>query len=427
MLEDAFCTHRACDPVPRKIMSTATLTVPTRPVRFGGLDGLRAIAVGFVLCFHFFPLLLPGGFLGVDVFFAISGFLITSLLIREFQLKGRIDLAGFWRRRARRLLPALALVLLVCTALALVVGGDLLVGIGAQFIGAALFVSNWVFIGTGTDYFTRDNPELFRNMWSLAVEEQFYLLLPLLFLFLMLRVRNQRTRFLILAVLGVTSATLMVVYSDLDVAATRIYFGSDSHGFGLLLGAALAMLTSRDPLQTPVSQPGRTSRFFRQVGLLLIAAAGLATLVWLSLNLHEGSAESFQGGFQLATIAALLVVWAVTRPGALIGIALDVWPLRWIGERSYGLYLWHWPILVLLTAAIGDFSDWRVPVFSLIATVVLAALSYRYVEQPVRRLGLRGSLAQLFKLGRRPDGVVRRRVVAICCASTRRMASSRVS
>lgn len=158
--------------------------VRSRP-HYGGLDGLRAIAVGLVLVYHLFPGVLPGGFLGVDIFFVISGFLITSLLLHEYTFEGKIRLGMFWRRRARRLLPALALVLLVCIALGLVIGGDLLVGIGAQLAGAAFFVNNWVYIATGADYFAKDNPELFRNTWSLSIEEQFYLVLPLMLLALL--------------------------------------------------------------------------------------------------------------------------------------------------------------------------------------------------------------------------------------------------
>lgn len=162
--------------------TTAAPAIPSpagaSATRFGGLDGLRAIAVTLVLVYHFFPGALHGGFLGVDIFFVISGFLITSLLIREHHNTGRIALGAFWQRRARRLLPALGLVLLVCSSLALLVGGDVLVGIGAQLFGSLFFVSNWVFIARGTDYFAHDQPELFRNTWSLAIEEQFYLLLP---------------------------------------------------------------------------------------------------------------------------------------------------------------------------------------------------------------------------------------------------------
>lgn len=370
--------------------------------RFGGLDGLRAIAVGLVLCYHLFPGTLPGGFLGVDVFFAISGFLITSLLLRELDQTGRIRLGAFWRRRARRLLPALALVLLLCVTLALIVGGDLLVGIGAQVSGAALFVSNWVFIARGTDYFARDNPELFRNTWSLSIEEQFYILLPLLLLVLG-RLRSRGSRMLPLAVLGIASAALMVGLSRAGLEPTRIYFGSDTHTFGLLLGAAMAALLhggARRAIQGPA----------RQATTLLVALAGFAILGWLAGTLGEGSPQSFQGGFQLATVASLAIVWAVTREGSWAGRALDAQPLRWIGERSYGIYLWHWPLLIIIRSALGPGTPgWATGAATLVLTLLLSALSYRYVEQPVRRVGLRRSLSLLFRLGGREP---RRRVVA---------------
>jgi len=383
-------------------MPASLPAAPASRARFGGLDGLRAIAVGLVLCYHLFPGTLPGGFLGVDVFFAISGFLITSLLLRELDQTGRIRLGAFWRRRARRLLPALALMLLVCVTLALLVGGDPLVGIGAQVSGAALFVSNWVFIARGTDYFARDNPELFRNTWSLSIEEQFYILLPLLLL-LLGRLRSRGSRVLPLAVLGVASAALMVGLSLAGLEPTRIYFGSDTHTFGLLLGAAMAALLhggARRAIQGPA----------RQATTLLVALAGLAILAWLACTLGEGSPQSFQGGFQLATVASLAIVWAVTREGSWAGRALDVQPLRWIGERSYGIYLWHWPLLIIIGSALGAGTpSWATGAAALALTLLLSALSYRYVEQPVRRLGLRRSLSLLFRLGGREP---RRRAVA---------------
>lgn len=376
-----------------------------RHARFGGLDGLRALAVGLVLVYHLFPLALPGGFLGVDIFFAISGFLITSLLLREAATHGTIRLGSFWRRRARRLLPALGLVLLVCAALALPLGGDLLVGIGGQIAGASLFVSNWVFIANGADYFARDTPELFRNTWSLSIEEQFYILLPLLVL-LLLKLRGRSSRAIPLLLLGVGSAALMAELSLQGADPTRVYFGSDTHTFGLFWGAALAALIQPRETTLPVHAPGRG----RQLGWGVVAVASLAVLAWLAGTLPEGSPQSFQGGFQLATVAALALVWAVTRPGALIGQALDVQPLRWIGERSYGIYLWHWPLLLIATAVCGPTQPWLVAAVTLAGTLGAAALSYRYVEQPVRRFGLRRSIRLLLRpLGATP----RQRTVAI--------------
>ncbi|MFF8816643.1 acyltransferase family protein [Leucobacter sp. NPDC015123] len=376
--------------------------------RFGGLDGLRAIAVGMVLVYHLFPTALPGGFLGVDVFFVMSGFLITSLLLRELQGTGRIDLLAFWRRRARRLLPAVALVVLVSTSLALAASRDLLVGVAQQIAGALLFVSNWVFIANGSDYFARDAPELFRNFWSLALEEQFYIVLPLIAV-LVFKLRSRLTRAIPLALLGVGSAFLMAALANGGAEPTRVYFGSDSHSFGLFLGAAMAVvLSSRE--QQRIGRAG-------QIASVSVAAAGFAVLGYLAVALQEASPESFAWGFQAATFAALGIVWAVTREGALIGRLLDVAPLRWVGERSYGIYLWHWPLLVIATSVATAAGLGTTPVaqfVSLALTLVLAALSYRFVEQPVRRVGLRGALLRWFSPRRY---TTRQRRVSIALAS----------
>ena len=398
-----------------------TQTPPLRPPlpradRLGGLDGLRAIAVSLVLGYHLFPGWLPGGFLGVDVFFAISGFLITALLMREHRSTGGIALRHFWTRRARRLLPALGLVLLVSTSLALLADRDLLVGIGRQIAGAALFVSNWTSIAAGSDYFARDAPEIFRHTWSLAIEEQYYIVLPLLLL-LVLRFRGRFVRALPLAAIGAASALLMVALAAAGADPTRIYFGSDTHVFGLALGAALALIAAprpapaapaaalgADPAAAPAAagpiagprMPGTAAQF----ALAAAAVAGLGVLGWLAATLREGSAESFAWGFQLATAAALLTVWAVTRPGARIGRALDAPPLRWIGERSYGIYLWHWPLLLIATAVLGGWPPPAIGAVTLAASVGVAALSYRFVEEPVRRFGLRRSLALMLRRAR---------------------------
>ncbi len=380
-------------------MSTTDSSPPrtAHQPRLSGLDGLRAIAVTMVLVYHFFPAALMGGFLGVDVFFVISGFLITSLLRREWETTGRIALFAFWRRRARRLLPALGLVLLTTSSIALLIGGDVLLNIGSQIAGSAFFVSNWVFIGLGSDYFAHDNPEIFRNTWSLSIEEQFYVLLPLLLILAFAKL-SRGSRLMIFVVLSVASALIMIALSMDGAAATRIYFGSDSHTFGLFMGVALALIL-RHPGLDGQPGPGRQSLWF------LGAILGLSVLVWLACTLREGSPESFTWGFQLASLAALLVVWSVTRPGALVGRMLDVRPLRWVGERSYGIYLWHWPVLVLLAAAPAPWRydpamNWLTGALALAITVPLAVLSYRFIEQPVRRYGLWVSVKALTRAPR---------------------------
>lgn len=355
-------------------------------LRYGGLDGLRAIAVALVLVYHLFPGILPGGFFGVDIFFVISGFLITSLLLTEIATTGRIALLNFWRRRARRLLPALALVLLVCTSLALIVGGDVLVGVAAQIFGASFFVNNWVLIAGGADYFAQDNPELFRNTWSLSIEEQFYLLLPIA-LFAIFKLGGRSATVTLFLTLGVISALTMAQLSSIDAPPTRIYFGSDTHTFGLFFGVALAILVHQDPRAGRPRPPGR----FARSAQVLVAVLGFLVLGWSAVTAVEASPESFQGGFQLVTLAAVGVIWAITREGSVIGRAIDVAPLRWIGERSYGIYLWHWPLLLIIDGAI-EAPSWIIGALTLVATLTAATLSCRYVEQPMRQMGLRRAL-----------------------------------
>lgn len=300
--------------------------VPAAPKRLGGLDGLRAIAVGLVVVYHLLPEVLPGGFLGVDVFFVISGFLITTLLVSEHRQTGRIAFAKFWRRRARRLLPALALVLLACTSAALLASKELLIHIAAQIAGASFFVANWVYIALGTDYFAQENPELFRNTWSLAIEEQFYVVLPLVLLF-SFRMRSAATRVLFFVMFGLASAVWMSALFAQGAPATRVYFGTDTHVFGLLLGVALALALRPPQLLRPNAEyssdsmlelPTRQLAVWQQLGLVAVVLAGLGVLGWLTATLHEGSPESFLGGFQIATAAMLAAVWAATRSGAWI-------------------------------------------------------------------------------------------------------------
>lgn len=398
------------------------------PTRIGGLDGLRAIAVTLVVVYHLFPAALPGGFLGVDVFFVISGFLIATLLLTEHRNTGSIAFGDFWRRRARRLLPALALVLLVCTSSALLLGEELLTSIGEQLAGSALFVANWVYIALGSDYFAQDHPELFRNMWSLAIEEQFYLLLPLALLF-SLRMRSRASRTLFFGFFGAASAIWMAMLFGQGASATRVYFGTDTHLFGLLLGVALACAITPSSRSTAggsidsqrgagdeAASPAGIGHTARQLGLLALVATGLAVLGVLAATLREGSPQSFTGGMQAAVLAMLLTVWAATRPGAWAGIALDFAPLRWIGERSYGIYLWHWPLLLIVGSVFNSTvgaSPWLIAAVTLLLTLVFSALSYHFIEQPVRRVGLRRSLARLLQSLRLRDSGRRAAVVTI--------------
>lgn len=379
--------------------------VSSQNSRLRGLDGLRALAVILVIIFHFSPTWAPGGFVGVDLFFVISGFLITTLLLRERAKHGRISLRGFWVRRARRILPALATVVLTCATAALFIGGDVLVKIGRQVLGATTFSYNWLAIADGSSYFDSTVAEVFQNLWSLAVEEQFYLLWPLLFL-LIIRLRDRRHRVGIVVLGALASAIWMWHLTATGADVTRVYFGTDSHAFGLLAGAALAFALApraaraTDPATTDTSPQAtlrayvadatrrptlwtRLERFRPAIGV-----AGLITILAAAWFLHETGHSTFRWGLPVVALATVAVIWSAVAGGTLARV-LDNRVFRVIGNRSYGLYLWHWPVLILLTAAFPLADRTTLILTALVVTIVATELSLRFVENPVRTLGYR--------------------------------------
>ncbi|WP_234423761.1 acyltransferase family protein [Intrasporangium calvum] len=362
--------------------------------RIEGLDGIRALAIVAVLVFHLNAAWLPGGYLGVDVFFVVSGFLITTLLVREHERTGRIAFREFWVRRARRLLPALFVTVMVSTLIARLVSGELLVHIGRQIVGALTFSTNWVEISAGSSYFEQTAPQLFMNFWSLAVEEQFYLLWPGLTL-LLVTVAAARTRVAVALALAVGSALLMAVLVEPGADATRVYYGTDTHLMGLMIGAALAFAWASPALAKRLrpSGLGATGRW-AVPGALLILLTGFRFL-------DETDAATFRGGILLASAASGVLVLAVLdRPA---GRAPTVWqrltghPLAvWIGVRSYSIYLWHWPVILVVgrdnPSAPGTTSHLLTRAWCVLVTIALADLTHRFVETPFRRSGFRGVL-----------------------------------
>ncbi|MBD8061528.1 acyltransferase family protein [Oceanitalea stevensii] len=383
----------------------AQTAAPARPARTGttsrrapaattaraghihGLDGLRALAVGAVLVYHLRPTSLPGGFLGVDVFFVISGFLITTLLLRELGKKGRVDLPRFWLRRARRLLPALVSVVVVSVSLAAVAGGDLLVNIGRQVLGALTFSNNWLEIGAGSSYFAQTSPLLFVNFWSLAVEEQFYLLWPPLLGLLLALTSTGRQRVRVALAVAAVSALLMALLHTPGQDATRVYYGTDTHLFGLMIGVALAFAwaSPHSWLHSAAWQRWRQPA-------ALVALAGLLVLMTV---LHEDTALTFRGGILAASLLTAVLVAALLGPVGIYQRLLRMPPVAWLGERSYGIYLWHWPLILVLTelmpATTYDSAlSWTTRALALVLTLVVAGASYRWLEMPVRQEGFLG-------------------------------------
>lgn len=374
-----------------------------RPPRIHGLDALRAVAVLAVMVFHFFPAVLPGGFIGVDVFFVLSGFLITTLLVRERIRTTRVSLREFWVRRARRLLPALLLVVVTCTALGGVLGGDVLVGIRSQVAGALTFSSNWVYIAQGATYSDDLSPQLFANVWSLAVEEQFYLLWPLVLVAIYAARRSRVVGLVTTTTIGVASAALMVARFDVGADPSRVYYGTDTHLFGLMAGAFFALWfaprTSDGGGAASGSWTTRPPTAGRRWATVLVGLVSAAVLVVLALHLETQSPLTYRGGLVLASLATVGVIAVVVR-GQRVARVLEKGPLRWVGRRSYGLYLWHWPLVVLVAQVLdgshpGRSSDPLVAVTATVLTFLAAGLSYRFLEKPVLDRGLRAVAADV--------------------------------
>ncbi|HET8601463.1 MAG TPA: acyltransferase family protein [Segeticoccus sp.] len=354
-----------------------------------GLDGLRALAILGVLVYHLRSDSLPGGYLGVDVFFVVSGFLITTLLLRELRDRGRLDLPHFWLRRARRLLPALVLVVVCSIVLGFAVGDDLLVHIARQTVGALTFSNNWVEIAAGSSYFAHTSPLLFMNFWSLAVEEQFYLFWPLALALILALARSTAVRVRIALLLAAASALAMAVIFQVGGDATRVYYGTDTHLFGLMIGAALAFTWAAP--ERPLE-----SRRWQRVRMP-VAAVSLVGLLALMRVLDQPSGFTFRGGILLASLLTAGLIAALLGPDSLLRRALDLPPLVWVGQRSYGIYLWHWPMILVVTAALpattaDSAMSWTGRGLAVALTLVLSWASYRWLEVPVRRLGFRGAL-----------------------------------
>lgn len=343
------------------------------------LDGLRAVAVIAVMIFHGASESLPGGWLGVDLFFVISGFLITTLLLTERDRWGSTDFVSFWAGRARRLFPALAVMIAVVLVLSSVLTMPVRrPAIGSDALSAIGYIANWNFLSGGEAYFgavTEPSPLL--HTWSLAVEEQFYIIFPFVVVVLT-TFCGRRMRAVVLAAAACASAAWMAYLFDPALPPDRVYYGTDTRAHELLIGAACAALLLIDD---------RVTRRVAAVCRRLAVPAALvvvAAFVWWD----ETRAFTFRGGLAIfAVLSAIVLVACWTRsPGRLMAF-LSSRPMRSIGVVSYGLYLWHWPVMVFLDEVRMGFGGVVLLLLQLALTGVLAAASYRWIEMPIRRNG----------------------------------------
>ena len=392
-----------------------------------GLDGLRAIAVVAVMIYHAHHDWLPGGFLGVEVFFVISGYLITLLLMGEKERSGHIDLRQFWARRFRRLLPALYVMM---TLVAVYIAAFYAVAreqTRGDFVSGVLYVSNWYQIFVGQGYGASEAFVPLRHLWSLAVEEQFYLVWPLVMVAILRRARGGLPK-VGLQLIGVSVFIAIVVawvYVPGPVATScgaeftrgtwtvfgrciavndMLYLGSFSRAGGLMLGAGFAMLWR--PLaimRGPLRDKGRR--------LDLLAAFGLAVLVYFMFTMYLQDRGVYnpwlyRGGFFFAGVATLLLIAAATHQGAAAGRLLGNKVLLWVGTRSYGLYLYHWPVYQIIRKQANIQMSVGQIVLAMVITLPITEASYRFIETPIRKGGLRATLGSPANTAVIGDGAV---------------------
>lgn len=409
--------------MPRERTSSAQVSrVPYLP----GLDGLRAIAVLAVIVYHANSTWLAGGFLGVEVFFVISGYLITLLLVAEKERTSTIDLKEFWKRRARRLLPALFLMMLLLVLWTSFFERDALGALRGDVVAGLLYGSNWFQVWVGAGYTAINDFAPLRHLWSLAVEEQFYLLWPLVMILILRKGKRRLPRvamWFLSAALAITVVVGVLMPSGRIGASCSttpnaywtiagrcvgkvdlLYLSTPSRASGLLLGAAMALLWRPYALlRGPMRNKGRALDPFAAVGVLV-----LAVLMWFlhvtELVGEEGTYADpwlFRGGFLLTGVATLMVIAAVAHPKSRSSVLLGNPVLKAIGERSYGLYLYHWPIFQALRHEAGVKLNPLEFLLAMLVTVAITEFSYRYIELPIREKRFKSSVLGILRTKRK--------------------------
>ncbi|EHV5308498.1 acetyltransferase [Staphylococcus pseudintermedius] len=354
---------------------------PINPRYMPGLDGVRAVAVIAIIIYHLNPQWLSGGFLGVDTFFVISGYLITSLLLTEYHNTGKIELMSFWLRRVKRLIPAVLFLVMGVIVLSLIFMPMEIQKVRADSIAAIFYVSNWWYIMQNVDYFEQFAVQPLKHLWSLAIEEQFYLVFPIVLLSLLSFIRRLKSiRIIFLILLVISMIAMMVLYIPNENVA-RVYFGTDTRIQTLLMGVLLALVWPPFQLKAKVNTQMR----------MMIDTAGVVGLAILFICfkfVSETNSILYYGGFFLISTVTLLVIASSVHPSGYFAKFLGNKVFTFIGSRSYSLYLWHYPIIVLIH---HQFVQGQIPplvyVVEILLMVLMAEFSYKFIEQPFRKEG----------------------------------------
>ncbi|MEV2910975.1 acyltransferase family protein [Paenibacillus larvae] len=349
-----------------------------------GLDGLRALAVLAVIIYHLNPDWLPGGFFGVGMFFVLSGYLVTDLLMARRIQTGSFCLKDFWVSRIRRLVPAVLVMLTTVVAWITLTDPSRLVSLRGDVVSTMLYANNWWLIFHQVSYFESFGPPSpFLHLWSLAVEGQFYLVWPLL-LAVMIRLKFRRIYLLGVLTTGIVlSALLMGLYYEPGTDPSRVYYGTDTRVFALLIGALLAILWPSRRLSDKISASARRI-------LDITGTVSLGLLLYLLWSVGEYDPFVYRGGLLILSAVTAVLIAVLAHPAPRLGKWLSWKPLTWIGVRSYGIYLWHYPVIILTNPVVNTngFNAGRA-VLQVTASILLAALSWRYIEEPIRRGALR--------------------------------------
>lgn len=362
------------------------------------IDSLRALAVLAVIIYHVDVNYLPGGFLGVDLFFVLSGYLISSLIIKEYKKTGSLNLYNFYIRRARRLLPAVYFMITVVLVVMVMFNGVLLKKSHLDSIFGYIYSSNWWYIFHKLDYFDSFGSQSpFKHLWSLAIEEQFYMIFPLLFLLVNGKKKtkdgsyklNRNFLYVILGVILVSLIAHIILFDINNIS--RIYFGTDTRAFSLLVGVVGAILYPIDKLNTKITP--QENLVYSVVSLISIAA-----LITIMIYTSEYNTWLYRGGFLLVAILGIIIIISSGKQHTVMAKLLSFKPVVFIGKISYSLYLWHFPILVLTTpvSEIGKPNIFFV-VLRVILTFILAIISYALVETPIRKLGFKNYVSIIYK------------------------------
>ena len=428
--------------------SAAKEQAPTRPKSryIPALDGLRTLAVVAVVLYHLNLTWAQGGLLGVTIFFVLSGYLITRLLLNEIAKTGRIDLKSFWIRRIRRLFPAVVTVVVVTCALCTVFNHVMLTKMRPDILPSLLFFNNWWQIMQDVSYFNAlGDPSPLTHFWSLAIEEQFYLIWPpLLFAMVSMHVSKPNTRRVVLGLAAVSAVAMMVLYNP-ATDPSRVYYGTDTRVFSLLLGAWMAFIPDRDlaparlvrhlgldrlagagkhdksksdTAEAATTKPSELARFWSSPASIdLMGVVGLVGLAAMVALTNGYTAFQYRGGTLLCSILTLMVIAACVQPQGMVARALAAEPLVWIGKRSYSIYLWHYPLLLLMNpvANINDTPWWHY-ILQVLLVVAVAECSYRFIETPFRKGAFGRTVSELRDGTTTPAGWMRAHVptCAVC-------------